>query len=205
MDFHRLFTTVYPHIRHYIVAIVLGGVGLILIVYGLMSLLASKPSNDGVVFEAAPENTKINVAKVTVDVSGSVEKPGVYTLGQGARIKDALVAAGGISQSANRVWIAKNLNLAARVKDESKIYIPSSEEPGISNSTSQNPVMGLANSQININEASSSELESLPGIGPVTAQKIISSRPYQSTSELLTKKIVGEKAFSQIEEKIRTY
>ena len=63
----------------------------------------------------------------------------------------------------------------------------------------------IANSQININAASEQELDSLPGIGPIYAQKIINGRPYSSIDELLSKKIVGSKVFEEIKEKITVY
>ena len=61
---------------------------------------------------------------VWVDVAGAVEKPGVYELSKGSRVKDALVVAGGLSESAEREYLEKIINMAAEVEDGQKIYIP---------------------------------------------------------------------------------
>ena len=62
-----------------------------------------------------------------------------------------------------------------------------------------------SSSLVDINTGSQSQLEALPGIGPVTASKIIAGRPYNSVDELLSKKIVGSKVFNQIKDKITVY
>lgn len=204
MDFHRIFTASYLHIKPYLPMITISGVGLMLIIYGLISLLANSPNSDGVTFVPADTSSGLQDSKIVVDVAGSVLKPGVYSLPSDARVKDAIVAAGGLSENADRTWVAKNINLAAKLTDGAKMYIPEINDQGISQEGS-NLVLGSGSSQININAAGQSELESLPGIGPVTAQKIIQGRPYSETKDLLVKKIVGEKVFSQIENKIRVY
>jgi len=60
-------------------------------------------------------------------------------------------------------------------------------------------------STVNINQASAEELDALPGIGPVTAQKIISNRPYQSAQDLLEKKVVGQSEFTKIKDEVSVY
>ncbi len=125
---------------------------------------------------------------------------------QQSRIQDSLVAAGGLSAQADRVYISKNLNLATKLTDGAKVYIPFAGEAvgngqALNSSSSVDTVSGL----INVNTSSQVGLESLPGIGPVTAQKIIAGRPYGSIQELLNKKIVGVKVFDQIKDKITAY
>ncbi|MBI2036145.1 ComEA family DNA-binding protein [Candidatus Microgenomates bacterium] len=196
--------------------LILSSIGLLLVLAGIFSMVKSENSKEsGVILEEgvsieASTSTSLSVKnKIVVDISGAVVSPGVYQLKSDARLQDGLIAAGGLSQSADREWIAKNLNLAVKLKDGSKIYIPRTGE-SVSQKTqsvgvSANQTFGASEGLINVNTASLSELDKLPGIGPVTAQKIIDNRPYSSVDELLSKKIVGSKVFSQIKEKIGVY
>src|SRR3990167_8723052 len=120
--------------------------------------------------------------EIVVEIAGSVEKPGVYELEAGARVDELLVLAGGLSAAADREWVSKNLNRAAKVLDGQKIYIPQKGESNISNTE----VGGL----VNLNTASKGQLESLSGIGAVRAQGIISGRPYSNIEALLSRKII---------------
>lgn len=209
MDFQLLLEKYRPLLSQYWLPITLALFGLMFLVYGLMVLLGGFSSSKDIVFEAGGEATEsAKVKEIIVDVSGAVLKPGVYRLPFDARVQDALVAAGGLSEAADRGWVAKNLNLALKLKDGTKIYIPSSGE-----STTRSASSGQASTTgstggtglININTASEGELDSLPGIGPITAQKIINARPFDSVEDLLNKKIVGSKVFEQIKEKITVY
>ncbi len=187
--------------------LVLAAMGLLLVLFGIFSMVKSENSKDsGVILEEAASTEKIKQREIMVDISGAVEKPGVYELSLDARLQDGLIAAGGLSQAADREWIAKNLNLAVRLKDGTKVYIPRAGE-SVSQKTqningSANQIVGVSEGLININNASLSELDKLPGVGPVTAQKIVDNRPYGDVNELLTKKVVGQKVFEQIKEKI---
>lgn len=131
-------------------------------------------------------------AQIMVDVQGAVEKPGVYELANNSRLLEALKKAGGLSPEADRYLIAKNFNLAKKLMDEEKVYLPFLEE------REQN-VLGVYQSTItNINSASISQLELLPGIGPVRAQKIIDNRPYQQLEELVSKKVLGQATYLKL-------
>ena len=136
-------------------------------------------------------------AELIVDIGGEVVRPGVYKLPIGSRIEDALRSAGGVTGGADTDYINKYLNKAAKVSDGQKLYIP--------HAGAENAQRSTLNAQVNINSASQAELEGLPGIGPVTAGKIISNRPYQNTSELLSKKIVGRKVYEQIQDQISVW
>lgn len=143
-----------------------------------------------------------NEETVTVDIAGEVKKPGVYSLPIDTRLIQAIEAAGGFTQNADKAWISKSLNLAAKLNDGEKILIPSISQGGsgiVSSSPSQ------AGSKININTASKDQLDGLYGIGPVRAQKIIANRPYSSIEELLSKKVLGEATFEKIKDKISIY
>ena len=139
-----------------------------------------------------------NKEELVVEVSGEVQEPGVYKLPAGGRINDLLVTAGGLSADADRDWVAKNVNLAQKLADGAKIFIPAIGE---NNQTDSQAIEG----KININIASEAELDTLWGVGPATAQKIISGRPYQKTEELLTKKIIKTNIWEEIKDKISVY
>jgi len=192
--------------KEYWLPIAIGVLGLMFLGYGLIYLLGSSTSTNDIVFEAG-ENSKNSVKKIMVDVEGAVVNPGVYSLNEDARIQDALIAASGISASADRKWIAKNLNLAAKLSDAVKIYIPNAgDDQALAGVKSASSVAGVsASGQININSSRIDELDTLSGIGPVTAQKIIDNRPYSSIDDLISKKIVSSKVFEQIKEKITAY
>jgi competence protein ComEA len=153
-----------------------------------------------------------STGRIIIDVAGAVERPGVYEATSGARLKDILVLAGGLSADAERRYISRNFNLAKLVTDQEKIYIPSHFEisTGIFAEPQRfldysSPVEGQTTSVINtnsqkisINSATLEELDTLPGIGKVTAEKIIQNRPYKSVEELLTRKIVKRNVYENI-------
>src|SRR3989338_2947669 len=146
--------------------------------------------------------------KIIVDIAGSVQKPDSYQLIENSRLKDLLVEAGGLSSSADRDFFNRNYNLAKILIDGEKIYIPSKKEVEVGLFTDATFVIGTVagaasnNQLININSASQKELEDLPGIGPSTAQKIISNRPYSATVDLLDKKVVNKGTWNKIKDLI---
>ncbi len=201
MDFHKIFTTVYPILREHRVAAVLSIVGLIFLVYGLISSLASSNTGTPLVFDeenTASVSAKIKTGEILVDVEGAVVKPGVYSLRSDARIRDGLIAASGLSSNANREWVAKNINLAGKLVDGGKIYIPTAGQDV------KGAAAGIIDS-ININTASIEQLDALSGIGPATGQKIIDNRPYGDIQELVSKKVLTTKVFEKIKDKITVY
>lgn len=168
--------------------------------YGLIGLFASgRSASEDIVFETSSEKNLMEERTILIDVEGAVVKPGLYKLPLNSRIQDGLVAAGGLSLSADRSYVSKNLNLAIMLIDGAKIYIP------ILGEAVESSGVLSASSQVNINTSSQSQLEELPGIGPATALKIINGRPYSSIEELSSKKIVGSKVFDQIKDKISVY
>ncbi len=156
-----------------------------------------------------------NLGGITVDVEGAVVKPGLVTLLSGNRVEDAIVAAGGLRRDADEIFVAQNINRAMKLVDGMKLYIPSVGE----DQTSYNPKLNGsidetshnfsavvakpgASSQngafVSINMASKDDLDSLPGVGPVTAQKIIDNRPYASLDDLVTKKAIGPSLYAKL-------
>lgn len=176
--------------------------GLILFSIGLIQLFGAKSAD--ISFKSGQdivEKSDAERKKVMVDVGGAVVKPGLYALPFDARVQDALIAAGGLNQNADRIFVSKNINLALKVTDGMKIYIPKSGEID-----SSIPIQGVSltpnSNLININSASIDQLDALPGVGKVTAQKIIDARPYSTIDELVTKKAVSQKVFTSIKDKI---
>lgn len=162
------------------------------------------------VLEATTEAQKAD-SVVVVEVSGAVESPGVYEMTGGSRIEDALIAAGGVSSDADRIWMEKFLNRAAEVSDGQKVYIPrESEQSDSGSSMISNPVVSgvggvVTEGRININTASQNQLESLWGIGPVYAQNIIEQRPYSSVEELLSKGVIKQNVYDRNKDKLTVY
>lgn len=127
---------------------------------------------------------------ITIDIEGAVNHPGVYELPLGARVEDAIVAAGGFSSDADEDAIGKTVNRAVKISDGAKLYIP---KTGQTTAVSGN---------ISINASSQSELESLSGVGPATAKKIMGGRPYQTLEELVSKKAIGQALFDKIKDQL---
>lgn len=205
MDFQELISRYFPFVKRNLLVLSLGALGVIFFVYGLIGLfLSNKSASDEIVFSS--EKNLVETKTIMVDIEGAVVKQGLYELPLNSRIQDSLVAAGGLSAQADREYVAKNLNLATKLTDGAKIYIPKEgEAKGITGTTGITGSTQALNGQININTASESELDTLSGVGPVTARKIIAARPYTSVGELLSKKIVGNKVYEQIKDKITVY
>lgn len=176
-------------------------VGLILIIGGIFSSGLGSSSKKNF-----PKESIINEQKlISVDVSGSVVKAGVYRLKDGARVEEAIQAAGGFAETANGEYISKYLNMAQKLSDGSKVYVPAAGESGPAVQTGSVVAGSNIQTKVNINLATQAELEALPGIGPVTASRIISDRPYQTIDELLTKKVVSKAVFEKIKDLVATY
>ena len=147
---------------------------------------------------------------VVVQVSGEVRAPGLYHLPTVARVEDAVSAAGGPTEDAD----FDQINLAARVTDGQRVVVPrkgdglaAAESSAVlgdaarttsTNSAAPAPARGK---RLNLNVASLAELDALPGVGPVTAQKILDQRQksrFTTVEQLLDLKIVNSATFSRI-------
>lgn len=149
------------------------------------------------------EDIKQNSDEIYVDLSGAVVSPGLYTFSLGARIFDLLAKGGGLLKNSDPEWVMKQLNLAKKLYDEEKVYIPFEWDFAQESSHSVIPLIGsqstgllqgslLSNSaqgsgKVNVNTATQLELESLPGIGQVYGRKIIENRPYTNFDNLSQK------------------
>lgn len=151
-----------------------------------------------IVEEPSPAPTVTPPAVVVVDVAGAVARPGVVTLPAGARVIDALVAAGGPIAGAD----PSSLNRAAFLRDGTRIYVPRAGEVPPASSVGSD-----AEEKVNVNSASERDLESLPGVGPATAQRIVRSReerPFAQVEELQTRGLVSARVFSDIRDLVTT-
>lgn len=143
---------------------------------------------------------------IMVHISGEVYSPGLVELVTGDRVIDAVNLAGGLTKSAD----LDRINLAKKVEDEEKIYVPKigeSDMPQISNELNVTSSQNSSQSdKININTATITELDTLPGIGEVTANKIIeyrSSTPFRTIEEIMNVSGIGDKKYETIKELIR--
>jgi competence protein ComEA len=126
--------------------------------------------------------------EIVVDVEGGVMQPGIQRLPFGARVADAIAAAGGYSPQADLTAAAEQLNLAQPLSDGEQVLVPlagASTGGGGSDGAAGGDGGGAADGGlVNLNTATPEELDALPGIGPVTVQKIVAAREEQPFSSL---------------------
>lgn len=168
----------------------------------------------------------IENAEIVVNVSGAVGESGLYKLANDARVGDAIQAAGGLHRTADAAFVQKQMNLAGLLQDGAKVYVPHLGETEIKelllrespiaasgnapqaeddpdDNARQSPVGTTQEDQfVSINQATQAELEELPGIGPARAMAIIEGRPYPSTEDLLSRKVLPESIYAQIKDLI---
>ncbi len=135
---------------------------------------------------------------IKVHVVGSVLSPGVYPLPLDARVEDALRAAGGPSESAD----VASLNLAAPLRDGQQLVIPAAGPQSLSAAATPRPPSSPQPAGLDLNGASQQQLEALPGIGSVTAQKILDYRQknggFVSVEELRDAKLVNSSTYEKV-------
>ena len=169
---------------------------------------------------ARSQQEAFQTSELRVEVSGAVRIPGVYALPAGSRLIDAITAAGGWGERIDPLRIEICLNLAAPLTDGSAIRIPSRDDrfllgvqgilcgklyaaPG---EIAAADVAGSATTtatggKIDLNTANAEELDTLPGIGPATAAKIIAARkeaPFLIVDDLRTRGIISDRVLQQI-------
>jgi competence protein ComEA len=175
------------------------GVLLGLFVALLIWVVARNPSGQAVTLRPVPTEKPI-----VVHITGAVPRPGVYALAQGSRVQDAISAAGGFLADANK----NGINLARALEDGEQLDIPYMEgtSPVIGTEIPATTESSSSTELININTASQAELESLPGIGPTTAQKIIQYReqngPFVNTQDIINVSGIGPGTYERIKDLI---
>lgn len=134
---------------------------------------------------------------IRVHVTGAINNPGVYTLQKEARLEDAIQAAGGLQETAD----PQSLNLAATLLDGQRLYIPSAQE--VTLAPDDKGLQVDVPSVVNINSASLAELDSLPGIGEVKAQAIITYRHqnglFTALEDLLKVEGISQSLYEKLE------
>ena len=161
-------------------------------------------ANDGVVIASnepgAPASSAVGAGPIVVDVTGAVAHPGVIRLPAGSRIADLIDAAGGYGPRVDTGRVSRDLNLAAPLRDGDQIHVPSRDEP-TGTSSADDRGGGSDSGPLDLNQATAGELDGLPGIGPVTAEKILAAREesaFASVDDLRTRGVLGEKTFERI-------
>ncbi len=181
------------------------GIALGLIATALVILIGSQPQGEAITLRPAPPGPLW-----VVQVEGAVVHPGVYSLPAGSRLKDALQAAGGPLAEAN----LQSLNLARLLVDGERIDVPYKAgfaplveiTPTAATASPQSNTTPSPTGKININYATLEELQTLPGIGPVLAQRIIEYReeygPFVDIEELLNIEGIGPALLDRIRDLI---
>lgn len=176
----------------------------------LEDTLPTAPTAGAPASTVAPPTT---AGRIVAHAAGAVVAPGVYELDVGARVADLVAAAGGLAPDAD----ADRLNLAGPVADGSRVYVPRVGEdvppevaaeappaaPGeAGGSGGGGPAGGRGRALVDLNEAGIDELDTLPGIGPATAQAIVDHReqhgPFASVDELIDVRGIGEAKLAQL-------
>ncbi len=146
------------------------------------------------------ESSPSPAAQLLVHVAGAVVSPGVYTLPAGARVHEAIAAAGGPAEGA----VLDALNLAATLSDGERIFVPHASQaaqPGSGGSDT-----GVPAGKVDLNTATQAQLEALPGVGPVLAQRIIEYRErkrFTSVRQLLEVEGFGPKKYESLKDLVR--
>lgn len=169
------------------------------------------PTDEMVTSDEAQSGTQ-GTNGIVVDISGGVLNAGVYLLPNGSIVEDGIKAAGGFSRIADLDTIAKTINRAALVDTHSKIYIPKKGDnlallaPATGSALASTAPATMATASININTATTSELDILPGVGPVTAQRIIDYRiqngDYKTIEEIKNVSGISDAKFDQMKDLI---
>ena len=191
--------------RGYVVTVLLS-----LIVLGGMFFFLRRPEPEPISI-LTPEPTATPLPTPTprplyVYVSGAVAHPDVYELSYDSIVKDAIEAAGGPTGEAD----LNRINLARRVHDEEQIYVPQKGEESFPVNPPSGPSAPSSSSQeggkVNINTATAEKLDTLPGVGPSIAQRIIDYRttngPFQSIEDIKNVKGIGDATFEKLKDKI---
>ena len=193
--------------KHFISALVVISAGVFLAIFLLWSGSAKEiPNAAGISSEPGIEevdktqiiNEPVQVNKfLVIDVSGKVKNPDVYELPQGSRVIDAIKAAGGVGKGGD----PSGVNMARLLEDGEQIFIESSSSSSRSVSS---PSRGTRGGKVNLNRANLSELDGLPGVGPVLAARIVEWRSkngnFKSVDELRRVSGIGDAKFNELKE-----
>lgn len=190
-------------------AAVIGGILLILV--GVGGLFSKKEESveetEVVVTTVLAEKTEVSTTQETVifvDIKGAVKNPGVYQMKVGDRVKDALEAAGGLTEEAD----SQKVNLAKRLEDQMVIVVPKVGEEAEEIPAGETRKEATKEGKVNINTATVEELKTLKGVGEKKAEAIIEYRKkngsFQTKEDLMKVRGIGKKLFESFQERIVT-
>lgn len=188
-------------------AAVIGG-----IFYGLHAQEQAVPLDAAGEQQASPAASRAETAEVTVYVTGAVQKPGLVTVPEGTRIAAAVEACGGLLPTA----ASESINLAQVLKDGQQITVPERQQlaaqavsgaaSGAAQAKAASAGRAASSGLVNINTADEKLLDTLPGIGPAMAKRIIEYRetqgPFTAIEELKRVKGIGEAKFAKLKDKV---
>lgn len=171
------------------------GVGLVAALIAGVVLLRGRPSEQPLAVPSVVDATATAGPALVVDVAGKVRHPGLVRLPSGSRVDDALRAAGGLLPGAS----IGSLNLAAKVTDGQQVLVGEPAATGTAVAT--------AGGSVDLNSATAQDLDALPGIGPVLAQRIVDWRTehgrFASVDQLREVSGIGESKYQQLKSKVR--
>ena len=190
-------------------AAVIGGVILLLVGAGGLFSKKEEAVEELAVVETTvlAEKTEVSTTQETVifvDIKGAVKNPGVYQMKAGDRVKDALDAAGGLTDEAD----SQKVNLAQRVEDQMVIIVPKVGEEATEIPTGATSKEASKEGKVNINTATVEELKTLKGVGEKKAEAIIEYRKkngsFKTKEDLMKVRGIGKKLFESFQERIVT-
>jgi len=191
-----------------------------------LNINANDKFEDDNVKIANVNNEEDDNVDIQVEISGAVKNPGVFELESGSMLAVLVSEAGGISNDASELWITKNINLSSKLSDAQKIYIPykwditkdkivdppvatlvkpvsvSKDESQIIDDNDNETTQPNSPALINVNTASQEDIDSLPGIGPVYAARLIENRPYENLQDLEDKSSIPSNVVEGIKDLI---
>ncbi|HVN56206.1 MAG TPA: helix-hairpin-helix domain-containing protein [Anaerolineaceae bacterium] len=177
--------------------LIAAGVLIGLIAAGIILLVSSPPRGEPIQLPAQPAPVSW-----VVQVEGAVEKPGIYSVPANSRVRDAIQQAGGLTELADE----NAVNLAAFLKDGQYIFVPEKGQASFSSVTQAAQVITI-DQPVDINTATTADLDALPGIGPQKASDIVEYRkthgPFQTIDDIQKVPGIGPAIFAQIKNFIR--
>lgn len=190
-------------------AAVIGGILLILVGVGGLFSKKEESVEETTVVETTmlAEKSEVSTTQETVifvDIKGAVKNPGVYQMKAGDRVKDALDAAGGLTDEAD----SQKVNLAQRVEDQMVILVPKVGEEATEIPAGATSKEASKEGKVNINTATVEELKTLKGVGEKKAEAIIEYRKkngsFKTKEDLMKVRGIGKKLFESFQERIVT-
>lgn len=176
-------------------------ISLVLIIYYLIdgNKTLLKNNNEDIFVEETPNEIELRSKEIVVEIKGEVKSPNVYWMNEEDIVEDLIIKAGGLTENAD----IRSINRADILKNHQSIDIPNKDE---TLKASISGVVDAKSTLININTANSTEIQTLPGIGPSKAENIIKYREesggFKSIDEIKNISGIGEATFEKLKDKI---